>query len=187
MLMSHINRLALRIPKVLNRSSDRKTSHLFCCWRVNCCHGPNLTPTRSLSPSWAKKRKEKKRKNLLWQSFTSRSIFVAVAGSQGQSLTEVEGRISRENKGACRVEQLDFVVLLRAGASRRSASLRLPGLWNPTLPLSPRTHVEKSECITKKKKTLLQTNRKSFWLLPCSYIVRYIRLLLAVILTCFLY
>lgn len=55
--------------------------------------------------SFLSKKKKKKGKNLLWQSFTSRSIFIAVAGSRGQSLTEVEGRISRENKGVCRVER----------------------------------------------------------------------------------
>lgn len=43
--------------------------------------------------------------DLLWQSVTSRSIFVNGAGSRGQSLTEVESRINGENKRILPVEQ----------------------------------------------------------------------------------
>lgn len=65
--------------------------------------------------------------NLLWQSVTSRSIFVIGAGSRVQSVTEVEGRINGENKGILPVEQRAAgFCCVPAGWSLKTLRLRLP-------------------------------------------------------------
>lgn len=65
--------------------------------------------------------------NLLWQSVTSRSIFVNGAGSRSQSLTEVDGRINGENKGILPVERRAAgFCCVPAGWSLHTLRLRLP-------------------------------------------------------------
>lgn len=115
----HTNHLCLKGDtfkfQVQSRPDDYRA---FLLVASNC---PNMTPRKFCFLL------NRTSDNLLWQSVTSRSIFVNGAGSRGQSLTEVEGRINGENKGILPAEQRAAgFCCVPAGWSFRTLRLRQP-------------------------------------------------------------
>lgn len=125
LMKMHTNHLCLKGDtfkfQVQSRLDDYRAlaffSFFFLLVASNC---PNVTP-------WKFCFQARTSDNLLWQSVTPRSIFVNGAGSRGQSLTEVEGRINGENKGILPVEQRAAgFCCVPAGWSLHTLRLRLP-------------------------------------------------------------